>query len=154
MCAIQDNGQYYIEATSRMMDRPLANLLEPLEKLGMKVSYHNKNHSMPLTITADALTGNKIQVDGNKSSQFASGLLMTGLLMKDGLIVESVTNHKQPYLEMTAKVMAEFGAEVSIDDNTYEVSKSHYISSNKYTVEPDASTVSYFGLWQLLQIQK
>ena len=150
MCAIQDNGQYYIEATSRMMDRPLADLLEPLEKLGMKVSYHNKNHSMPLTITADALTGNKIQVDGKKSSQFASGLLMTGLFMKDGLIVESVTNHKQPYLEMTAKVMAEFGAEVSIDDNTYEVSKSHYISSNKYTVEPDASTASYF--WALAAI--
>ena len=70
--------------------------------------------------------------------------------MKDGLILESIINHKQPYLEMTAKVMAEFGVQVNVENNAYKVSKTHYISPSKYTIEPDVSTASYF--WALAAI--
>jgi len=150
MCATQDNAKYYVNATSRMMDRPLADLLVPLEELGMKASYHAKNHSMPLTINASSLVGGCVSVDGKKSSQFASGLLMAAPYMQNGLTLQSITNHKQPYLEMTAKVMAEFGVQVTNDDNTYKISKASYISPSEYTVEPDVSTASYF--WALAAI--
>jgi 3-phosphoshikimate 1-carboxyvinyltransferase len=150
MCAVQCNAKYHINATQRMMERPIAVLLESLETLGLKVSYHEKNYSMPLTISTGSLAGCNVNVDGKKSSQFASGLLMAAPYMQNGLTLQSITNQKQPYLEMTAKVMVEFGVQVTTDGNAYKVSKTSYISPSEYTVEPDVSTASYF--WALAAI--
>ncbi|AIT10195.1 3-phosphoshikimate 1-carboxyvinyltransferase [Candidatus Francisella endociliophora] len=144
MLAVQATGKYYVYAKQRMMDRPLADQLKPLENLGMEASYHEKNYAMPLTIHADSLYGGSIEVDGKKSSQFASGLLMAAPFMQNGLKLNSITDHKQPYLDMTTKVMAEFGVDVDIDKNIYTTKKSEYISPKNYIVEPDVSTASYF----------
>ncbi|MED7819341.1 MULTISPECIES: 3-phosphoshikimate 1-carboxyvinyltransferase [unclassified Francisella] len=144
MCAVQGSGDYYVYAKQRMMERPLADQLKPLEELGMKAVYHEKSHAMPMTINANSLEGGSIEVDGKKSSQFASGLLMAAPFMQQGLELNSITDHKQPYLDMTVKVMAEFGADVNVDGNIYNAKKSNYISPGKYIVEPDVSTASYF----------
>ncbi|MED7789247.1 3-phosphoshikimate 1-carboxyvinyltransferase [Francisella sp. 19X1-34] len=144
MCAVQGSGDYYVYAKQRMMERPLADQLKPLEKLGMKAQYHEKAHAMPMTIKADSLVGGSIEVDGKKSSQFASGLLMAAPFIQQGLTLNSITDHKQPYLDMTAKVMAEFGINVDIENNTYKAKKSDYTSPGRYVVEPDVSTASYF----------
>ena len=144
MLAMQPTGRYYVYAKQRMMDRPLADQLRPLEKLGMIANYHQNDHAMPLTIIAKSLSGGNIEVDGEKSSQFASGLLMAGPFMHDGLSLNSITDHKQPYLNMTTKVMAEFGVKVDIDENIYTVNKLQYTSPSNYVVEPDVSTASYF----------
>ncbi|ASG68210.1 3-phosphoshikimate 1-carboxyvinyltransferase [Francisella halioticida] len=144
MCAVQKSGDYYVYAKQRMMERPLADQLKPLEKLGMKALYHERNYAMPLTINADSLKGGSIKVDGKKSSQFASGLLMVAPFMQQGLALSSITDHKQPYLDMTAKVMAEFGIDVNIENNMYTTKKFNYTSPGRYVVEPDVSTASYF----------
>lgn len=150
MCALQSKAEYSVSATARMMDRPIADLLVPLENLGMDAIYAIKKYSLPLTIKANPLVSNTIKVDGKKSSQFASGLLMAAPYIQDGLTLQSVSDHKQPYLEMTAKVMAEFGVVVEIKDNFYKVSQTKYISPSEYIVEPDISTASYF--WALAAI--
>lgn len=144
MCAVQGSGNYYVYAKQRMMERPLADQLKPLEELGMKAVYHEKSHAMPMTINANSLEGGSIKVDGKKSSQFASGLLMAAPFMQQGLELNSITDHKQPYLDMTVKVMSEFGADVNVEGNIYNAKKSNYISPGKYIVEPDVSTASYF----------
>ena len=144
MLAVQPTGKYYVYAKQRMMDRPLADQLRPLQKLGMIANYHQNDHAMPLTIVARSLSGGNIEVDGEKSSQFASGLLMAAPFMHHGLRLNSITDHKQPYLDMTTKVMTEFGVTVDIDKNIYTVNKSQYISPSNYVVEPDVSTASYF----------
>ncbi|API86563.1 3-phosphoshikimate 1-carboxyvinyltransferase [Francisella uliginis] len=144
MCAVQKSGDYYVYAKQRMMERPLADQLKPLENLGMKAEYHEKTHAMPMTINANSLEGGSIEVDGKKSSQFASGLLMAAPFMQQGLALNSITDHKQPYLDMTTKVMAEFGIDVDIENNIYKTKKSNYTSPGRYVVEPDVSTASYF----------
>lgn len=75
---------------------------------------------------------------------------MAAPYMQDGLKLKSITNHKQPYLEMTAKVMAEFGVQVCIDGSDYSTDKTSYVSPLEYVVEPDVSTASYF--WALAAI--
>ncbi|MDE5004960.1 3-phosphoshikimate 1-carboxyvinyltransferase, partial [Francisella tularensis subsp. holarctica] len=80
---------------------------------------HQKAYDMPLTIIAKSFDGGYIEVDGEKSSQFASGLLMAATFMHCGLRLNSITDHKQPYLYMTTKVMAEFCVTVDIDENIY-----------------------------------
>ncbi|MDE4955442.1 3-phosphoshikimate 1-carboxyvinyltransferase, partial [Francisella tularensis subsp. holarctica] len=78
---------------------------------------------MPLTIIAKSLDGGFIEVDGEKSSQFASGLLMAAPFMHCGLRLNSITDHNQPYLDMTTTVMAEFGVTLDIDENIYTANK-------------------------------
>ena len=150
MCTVNTHGRYYIHAKQRMMDRPLEDLMKPMELLGMKAVYSDDEYSMPMTITANSLNGGNINVDGKKSSQFASGLLMAGPYMTNGLSINSLTDHKQPYLEMTVKVMQEFGVDVTVIDNVYAVIPAKYTSPGKYMVEPDVSTASYF--WALAAI--
>ena len=150
MCTVNKNGKYYIHAKQRMMDRPLEDLMKPMEELGMKVEYSNNKYSMPMTISANGILGGKISVDGKKSSQFASGLLMAGPYMSKGIVINSLSDHKQPYLEMTVKVMREFGVDVNVVDNLYSVAANNYNSPGKYMVEPDVSTASYF--WALAAI--
>ncbi|MDE4961752.1 3-phosphoshikimate 1-carboxyvinyltransferase, partial [Francisella tularensis subsp. holarctica] len=77
---------------------------KPLEKLGMRANYHQKAYARPLTIIANSLDGGYIEDDGEKSSQFASGLLIEAPFMHCGLRLKSITDHKQPYLYMTTKV--------------------------------------------------
>ena len=128
MLAVQREGQYYVYAKQRMMDRPLADLLKPLDHLGMIAIYPEKEYSMPLTINAKSLKGGNIEVDGKKSSQFASGLLMAGPYMQDGLELNSISDHRQPYLDMTVKVMKEFGVDVNISGNFYTIKNCQYVS--------------------------
>ncbi|AJC48805.1 3-phosphoshikimate 1-carboxyvinyltransferase [Allofrancisella guangzhouensis] len=145
MCAVQENGsKYYVYATKRMMERPIADQLKSLEELGMQVTYHNIGYAMPITIYSNLLNGGHVKIDGKKSSQFASGLLMAAPLMQDVLTLESITDHKQPYLDMTTKVMLEFGVNVEVDNHIYKAKKTNYVSPGRYIVEPDVSTASYF----------
>ena len=143
MCSVQKDGSYYIYATDRMMERPMSEQLISLEKLGMTAEYENKKYSLPLTIKASSISKSLTEIDGSKSSQFASGLLMAGAYMENGLEIKSITDHKQPYLEMTAKVMKEFDVDVNINKNNYIVKNQSY-QAKEYIVEPDASTASYF----------
>ena len=144
MCAVQKNGNYHLYATPRMMERPMQDQLSVLEELGMAADYDVLKYTLPMTINANSLHGSVVRVDGKKSSQFASGLLMAGCYMDNGLEIISLSSHRQPYLEMTAKVMHEFGVDVFVSDNTYSVDKAVYKAQPKYIIEPDVSTASYF----------
>jgi 3-phosphoshikimate 1-carboxyvinyltransferase len=84
-----------------------------------------------------------VTIAGDVSSQFATGLLLAGGTA--GLSVSLTTDAvSRPYLDMTTRVMAEFGAEVSGGDgDTWHVGGG-YRAVADYVVEPDASAASYF----------
>ena len=84
--------------------------------------------------------GGPVHVSGHISSQFLSGLLMAGPLMRDGLDVSlSSELVSVPYVEMTKAVMDAFG--VPVDGLT--VRPGAY-RARTYNIEPDASAASYF----------
>ncbi|WP_306212717.1 3-phosphoshikimate 1-carboxyvinyltransferase [Actinoplanes sp. RD1] len=94
---------------------------------------------LPAAVTGPA-AGGEVAVSGHISSQFLSGLLMAGPLMRDGLrVILTSPLVSVPYVRMTEAVMAAFGVTVS----DLSVEPGSYVPAH-YAVEPDASAASYF----------
>jgi 3-phosphoshikimate 1-carboxyvinyltransferase len=77
------------------------------------------------------------------SSQFVSALMLLGPCLEGGLNLhlegELVS---RPYVEMTARVMSDFGAVVTVDDAHISVPAGAY-RPTRYTVEPDFSSAAF-----------
>ena len=90
------------------------------------------------------LRGGTVDVPGDASSQFLSGLLLAAPCIDGGLSIRLTTRLvSRPYVDLTVAVMAAFGASVERpDDHTFVVAPTGYRSTD-YAVEPDASAASY-----------
>ena len=146
ICAAQKDGRFYIYAAPRMMERPMSDQLKVLEDMGMNAIYEKKILALPLTIRSGGLNSKNISINGNKTSQFLSGLLLSAPLIQNGLVINSLENSSQNYVKMTTYLMGLFGVFVTHENNSYKVPQCSYVARN-YFIEPDISTASYF--WAL-----
>jgi 3-phosphoshikimate 1-carboxyvinyltransferase len=98
-----------------------------------------------VAIRSRGITGERAVVAGGTSSQFASGLAMAAPCAGRGLEIEFAGRLVSlPYLEMTRRVMAAFGAACdAVDERTWRVPPGGYAACD-YAIEPDASAASYF----------
>ena len=69
-------GTYRLDGTSRMRQRPVADLLQALNGLGADSRSDLGTGCPPVTVRAAGLDGGYAFVKGDVSSQFLSGLLM------------------------------------------------------------------------------
>ena len=101
---------------------------------------------LPARFDGPPISGGRVGVAADASSQFVSGLLMVGPVLEKGLEVELTTELvSAPYVELTIRTMAEFGAHVERDGASYRVAPSGYRDPGGiYQLEPDASAASYF----------
>jgi len=137
------SGRFRFDASEQLRRRPIQPVTDALRKLGAKVSFEGAEDHLPFTIDTSGLTGGSIEVDAEVSSQFLTGLLMSAPLMRDGLTIHVPRLVSAPYIEMTVRMMASFGVRVETDGTTFAVPAQPY-SAQRYEVEPDASTSSYF----------
>lgn len=140
------NGTYRFDASEQMRRRPMQPLIDALRELGADVVCEGTEGTeghLPITINACGIKGGHIVLDAGISSQFLTALLMAGPLFTDGLEVEVSKLVSVPYVEMTLAIMREFGAQAFREGNTFHVAPGHY-TSRDYSIEPDASTSSYF----------
>jgi len=132
-------GRTLVDGTPQLRARPFEPVLTALREVGAIVEETGRPGCLPVTVRGPA-RGGPVRVSGHISSQFLSGLLMAGPLMPAGLAVELTSPLVSvPYVEMTAAVMAAFGAEVDM----LSVRPGGYRPTD-YSVEPDASAASYF----------
>ena len=125
--------------------RPMADLLDALEHLGATVEPLGDPGCLPVQLSARGLSGGTVAVSGDVSSQFLSGLMLSGPCMRKGLTVELTTGLvSRPYVEMTATVMRDFGAVVEVGERSVAVAAGGYRPVEHCTVEPDASAASYW----------
>lgn len=128
----------------------MSDLLDALGVLGADVEPLGEPGHLPVQLDAAGLDGGTVQVRGDVSSQFLSGLLLSAPCMRDGLRVQVVTELVSvPYVEMTLAVMTAFGAthhsDVGEDGRRIiTVPPGSYRAVAHYVVEPDASAASYF----------
>lgn len=129
----------------------MGDLWEALEQLGAEVIRLGASDRLPVQISggAGALMGGSVQVRGDSSSQFLTGLLLAAPMMPRGLdVVTEGPLVSRPYVDMTVAVMRAFGAEVGVQDRSgrsvrIEVAPGTYEATD-LAVEPDASAASYF----------
>jgi 3-phosphoshikimate 1-carboxyvinyltransferase len=138
------NGAYVLDGDARMRERPIQDLIDALNQLGVELEA--KNNCPPVEIFARGLPGGKTKIAGNISSQFLSALLMVAPYAKSPVEIEVTTDlNSKPYVDMTIGMMEDFGVE--IEHQGYErfiVRPTTYLSITNYSIESDASAASYF----------
>ncbi len=140
------HGTYGLDGTPRMRQRPIGDLLEALQGLGVHAVSRLKNGCPPVVITADGLRGGRTTIAGDVSSQFLSGLLMAAPYARHDveLIVEGQLVSR-PYVEMTLMVMRSFGVIApEREPGRFEIAGGRRYKARLYEIEPDASAASYF----------
>ncbi|MFV2039732.1 MAG: 3-phosphoshikimate 1-carboxyvinyltransferase [Acidimicrobiales bacterium] len=138
-------GEITVDGDDQIRSRPQDDLLTALVDLGASVTLAGEPGRLPVTLLDSPLSGDRVTVPGNVSSQFMSGLLLAAPLMERGLTVEfSGAVVSMPYVLMTVDIMRRFGADVGVADNrTFVVHPTGYLAHD-LAIEPDASTASYF----------
>jgi 3-phosphoshikimate 1-carboxyvinyltransferase len=141
------DGHYELSGVPRMHERPIGDLVDALHQLGADICYLGNEGFPPLQIAPAKLAGDTVQVRGNVSSQFLTGLLMalplTGQTVKIEVVGELIS---KPYIKITLAMMERFGVKVERQDwQSFVVSGGQrYLSPGIIYVEGDASSASYF----------
>lgn len=137
-------GEWTIECSERMKERPIKILVDSLNELGAQISYLEKEGYPPLKILGSNLTKSELTLSGSVSSQYISALLMIAPTLQKGLTLHLTGKVvSRPYIQMTLKIMQEFGVKSKFKNNTILVYPQDY-RAIPYTVESDWSAASYF----------
>ena len=140
-------GEFILTGEERMKERPIGHLVDALAQLGSDIEYLENKDYPPLRIKGKALTGNTVTIDGSISSQFLTSILIIApLLTTDTNIEIEGELVSKPYIDITLDIMHRFGINVQNNDYTsFTVSGNQsYQALEKYMVEGDASSASYF----------
>jgi 3-phosphoshikimate 1-carboxyvinyltransferase len=140
------HGIYRLDGVSRMRERPMGDLLDALRQLGVNATSEHGNDYPPIVVHADGLKGGQVQISGEVSSQFLSGLLMVAPLAPEGIAIKvSRALVSRPYVDMTLRMIGAFGVQVhELGPDGFFVPGIQSYQARQYQVEPDASAAGYF----------
>jgi len=137
-------GQWLLDGHPQLRLRPFDDQLTVLRDLGADITEVGEPGCLPLRISGRRLEGGSVEIAGNASSQFLSGLLIAAPMMASA-VTFSLTSDlvSRAYVDLTVAVMAAFGVDVEAQHNSWRVRPGRY-KGCAYKVEPDASSASYF----------
>jgi len=140
------DGVSALDGDPQLRDRPMGPTFDALRAVGARVEERGGDGRLPVTV-AGPLRGAALELPGDVSSQFLSGVLLAGPATRDGLQVGLTTELvSRPYVDMTVAVMAAFGARVDHEAGggreTWHAAPGGYRPTT-YAIEPDASAASY-----------
>jgi 3-phosphoshikimate 1-carboxyvinyltransferase len=123
--------------------RPIAPLLDALRGLGVDID----GDGLPFAVCGTgSVAGGTVEIDASASSQFVSGVLLSGAAFTDGLTIvhtgESVPS--APHIAMTVSMLRDAG--VDVDDtqaNRWRVAPGP-IAARHWVIEPDLSNAVPF----------
>ncbi|MDD2798183.1 MAG: 3-phosphoshikimate 1-carboxyvinyltransferase [Bacteroidales bacterium] len=137
-------GEWTITGTERMQNRPIRILVDAINQLGGRIEYIEKEGYPPLRIFGSALQGGELELDGSVSSQYISALLMIAPTMEKGLTLRLKGEIiSRSYIEMTLKLLHEFGVKSTWVENVIRIQPQEFIP-REYRVESDWSAASYW----------
>jgi 3-phosphoshikimate 1-carboxyvinyltransferase len=138
------HGRYRLDGTHRMRERPIQDLLDALTELGAHVSTDAGNGCPPVTVEGRGLAGGDATVQGGRSSQYLSALLMVAPYARDAVTLHvPMEQLSKPFVDMTVGMMASFGVDVQRDGyRSFYVPNGRY-RAGPYRIEADAMAAGY-----------
>jgi 3-phosphoshikimate 1-carboxyvinyltransferase len=125
-----------------MAKRPIADLVDGLVQLGVRLDC--ATGCPPITIHGGRLAGGSLRMRGDRSSQYFSAVLMAaGLADGDVRVLIDGELVSRPYVDMTRRMVADFGGRIDADDAGFTVRRVPSYRARSYVIEPDASSASY-----------
>lgn len=157
-------GVYHMDASEQMRKRPMTPLLDCLTELGCEIEYEGEKGHFPFTLRGHGFSSNRITVNIEESSQFMSGLLIASRLSKEDFLAMTDGFHGRAYIEMTVKMMKQFGVQASplyycageggnrecsgcVNSTVpygYHIRAGQHYRALDYRVQPDVSAACYF----------
>lgn len=148
-------GEYEMKASPQMCRRPMQPLLDLLKGAGVRFEFHGEEGHFPFLMKSPSGKENgkngekfslkEVDIDTGISSQFASALLMSGVLLEEGLLVTMRGQRTEsPYIKMTLAMMEQFGIETAREGNVCRVLHKESFGREEYRIEPDISGACYF----------
>ncbi len=145
------SGEWRLNGSKRMRERPLSPLLRVLTQLGARFEYLQEHECLPFILRAEGLRGGRVSLPGSTSSQFISGLLIAA-----PYAVEQVTVHiegevvQKDYVQMTMDMMSAFGVtpEVSLDGQTIIIPQGN-TRRDRYSLNPTFQHAAISGQLRL-----
>lgn len=138
-------GEYELLASPQMCRRPMQPLLDILKNAGVEFIFQGEEDHFPFMMKSHGISLDKVSVDTGVSSQFASALLMSGVLLENGLNVLLEGDRAEgSYIKMTLAMMEQFGIQPIRLENGYRVPHTSGFGLEEYQVEPDVSGACYF----------
>ncbi len=143
--AVKEGREVVLTGSERMQNRPIEILVNALKDLGANISYEDKVGYPPIRIKGTKITKNKVQINGNVSSQYISSLLLIASKLENGLEIELTGKITSiPYIKMTLSLLSQLGIKANFVKNIITVQPAATIAAKTIVVESDWSSASYF----------
>ncbi len=146
---LKKGGHYRLDGDKEMRARPMADLLDALALQGAEVEYEGEEGRFPFRLRTSGLSGGRIELDTSRSTQFTSALLLVapkGFNDLDLNLRGKRVSH--PFIEMTLKMMCEFGVSRAITRTNTRIrvkgGTDYRLDNSEFAVESDATAASYF----------
>jgi 3-phosphoshikimate 1-carboxyvinyltransferase len=132
--------------TQRMAVRPIQDLIDAMQQLGVPIRSVNNNGCPPVEVQGGSIRGGSVAVNCRTSSQYLSALLLIAPYTEKGLDINVTAGPvSRPYVDMTIDVMNRFGVQVVREDyERFRVAGRQTYRAGAYAVETDASQAGYF----------
>lgn len=140
-------GRFRIDGNQRMRQRPMGPQLDAMQRLGASVYSERNNNCPPVIVDASRarFEGGETSIDARVSSQFVSAMLMPAPIWKSGLRLRVIGDAARPFIDMTLRLMEAWGARNSVEGDQIVVPGGQWYRAQRFAVEPDASSASYFA---------
>lgn len=103
LCTIP--GDFRLDGTPRLRERPVGSLLQALRALGARVGCPGREGYAPLEIEGASLRGGSAVLRAGESSQYLSALLLAGLRAAEPVRLEVEGLTSAPYVELTREAI-------------------------------------------------
>ena len=139
-------GTTILTGNERMRERPISDLLTALNALGVSARSMENNGCPPLEIKGGGVSGGKVEIAGNKSSQYLTSLLLSAPCFKGETCIRILGDlTSKPYADLTLDIMSAFGVRVENESyREFRVPANQCYQARTYEVEGDWSSASYF----------
>ncbi len=150
-------GNFILTGEKKMLERPMKDLFDALQALGVELEYLGKVGHLPVRFNnrehlLKIQKTNQISIRGDVSSQFFTALLLISPILPYGLEISVVGNQvSKSYIDMTQSILSDFGVQMINQNYTkYIVKPNQSYTPQEYQIEGDASGCSYF--WSIAAI--
>jgi 3-phosphoshikimate 1-carboxyvinyltransferase len=139
-------GTYTLTGNARMQQRPIQDLLDTLQQMGIQARSVKGNSCPPVEVSGAKIGARQVQINCQNSSQYLSALLLMAPLTAEGLDIQVVGGPvSKPYIDLTVALLKTFGIELNRDGyRKFSVAGGQQYRAGQYVVEADCSQAAYF----------
>jgi 3-phosphoshikimate 1-carboxyvinyltransferase len=143
MSALVKKGYTVITGDKSIRRRPMNPMIQALGKVGVECYSTRLNGFAPILVKGGGIRGGTTTLSGAISSQFLSGLLISGIYAKSDLEIEIEGRQvSRPYIDSTIAIMKEFGISIKSSEYRFFSVKEGRYKSTSFNVPGDFSAAA------------